>query len=159
MHRFESCALKFTHMRVFNVRLNRSTTAALVSLFETKWCINLSLSNVSHIDQQWQADLADMQGLSSENGGNNYILTCIDVLSGFAWAVPVRSKSTRNMVVAFKELFQIARPRVPQHGYKPITERSFSIGMSASYLVTSLYTTLLRIVIPMQLWLNGSIGR
>jgi transposase InsO family protein len=68
----------------------------------------------SNIDQQWQADLADMQGLSSENGGNNYILTCIDVLSRFAWAVPVRSKSTNHMVMAFKKLFQIARPRVPQ---------------------------------------------
>jgi hypothetical protein len=50
-----------------------------------------------HIDQQWQADLADMQALKSENGGNNYILTCIDVLSRFAWAVPVRSKSSKHM--------------------------------------------------------------
>ena len=37
-----------------------------------------------HVDQQWQADLADMQALKSEYGGNNYISTCIDVLSMFA---------------------------------------------------------------------------
>ena len=67
-----------------------------------------------HIDQQWQADLADMQALKSENGGNNYILTCIDVLSRFAWAVPVRSKSSKHMLAAMNKLFQIAQPRVPQ---------------------------------------------
>jgi hypothetical protein len=38
----------------------------------------------SNIDRQLQADLADMQSLSSENRGNNYILTAIYVLSGCA---------------------------------------------------------------------------
>jgi transposase InsO family protein len=55
-----------------------------------------------------------MQGLSSENGGNKYILTCIDVLLRFPWVVPERSKSTTQMVMAFQKLFQAARPRVPQ---------------------------------------------
>ena len=69
---------------------------------------------VGHIDQQWQADLADMQGLVAHNDKYNYILTVIDILSRFAWAVPVRSKSTKDMVVAFKRLFKEAQPRVPQ---------------------------------------------
>ena len=34
---------------------------------------------VKGIDVQWQADLADMQGLSRQNGGMKYLLTCIDV--------------------------------------------------------------------------------
>jgi hypothetical protein len=68
----------------------------------------------SNIDQEWHADVADMQGLSSENGGKNYILKCIDILSRLASAVPVRSKSTKHMVMACKKMFQIARPRVPQ---------------------------------------------
>ena len=35
---------------------------------------------VSGIDKQWQADLADMQSISSTNDGYRYLLTCIDVL-------------------------------------------------------------------------------
>jgi len=68
----------------------------------------------AQIDQQWQADLADMQNLSRSNGGNNFILTCVDVLSRYAWAVPVRSKSKKDMLVALKELFRLAKPRKPQ---------------------------------------------
>ena len=68
----------------------------------------------AQIDQQWQADLADMQKVSKSNEGMNYILTCIDVLSRYAWAVPVRSKSKKDMLTAFKELFRLAKPRKPQ---------------------------------------------
>jgi hypothetical protein len=69
---------------------------------------------VGHIDQQWQADLADMQTLAGDNDGFHYILTCIDILTRYAWAIPVRSKSTSDMVTAMKKLFQTAHPRVPQ---------------------------------------------
>ena len=34
---------------------------------------------VTGIDVQWQADLADMQGISRQNGGMRYLLTVIDV--------------------------------------------------------------------------------
>lgn len=66
---------------------------------------------VARIDQQWQADLADMQKLSKHNDGYNYILTCIDVLSKFAWAVPVKSKSAPDMLVAMNNLFSMTAPR------------------------------------------------
>lgn len=69
---------------------------------------------VSNIDQQWQADLADMQTLADENDGYRYILTCIDVLSRYSWAVPVRSKSSKDMLTAMKKLFKLAHPRRPQ---------------------------------------------
>ena len=55
-----------------------------------------------------------MQTLTSDNDGFRYILTCIDVLSRYAWAVPVRSKSVKDMLIAVKRLFEIAHPRVPQ---------------------------------------------
>ena len=69
---------------------------------------------VANIDQQWQADLADMQTLSTENDGYHYLLTVVDVLSRFAWVVPVRSKSAKDMLSAFKLLFRQSHPRVPQ---------------------------------------------
>ena len=39
---------------------------------------------VAGIDAQWQADLADMQGIARQNGGMRYLLTVIDVFSKFA---------------------------------------------------------------------------
>ena len=47
---------------------------------------------MARIDAQWQADLADMQVLASQNDGMRYILTVIDVFSKFAWSEPVHSK-------------------------------------------------------------------
>ncbi len=45
---------------------------------------------VGGIDRQWQADLADMQGLTKENDGYNYILTVIDIFSKYGWAIPIK---------------------------------------------------------------------
>ena len=69
---------------------------------------------VARVDQQWQADLADMQQLSEQNDGYRYLLTCIDVLSKFAWVIPVKSKDAKHMVAAMRALFRRARPRKPQ---------------------------------------------
>ena len=68
----------------------------------------------SGIDEQWQADLVDMQALSRANKGMKYLLTCIDVFSKFAWVVPIKAKSTAVMLDAFKQLFFDAAPRCPR---------------------------------------------
>ena len=69
---------------------------------------------VGRVDQQWQADLADMQKLADDNGGNKYILTCVDVLSRHAWVVPVRSKHAEHMLAAMRALLRKAQPRKPE---------------------------------------------
>jgi hypothetical protein len=69
---------------------------------------------VGRIDQQWQADLADMQAISRFNNGVHYILTVIDVFSKFAWVVPVKNKGAVEMADAFTELFKMAAPRKPE---------------------------------------------
>ncbi|RWS18941.1 hypothetical protein B4U80_00593, partial [Leptotrombidium deliense] len=65
---------------------------------------------VEGIDEQWQADLVDMQQFQSENNGNKYILTVIDVFSKYAWAEPVKNKSSANVVKAFTKIF---KDRIP----------------------------------------------
>ena len=45
---------------------------------------------VGGIYQRWQADLADMQAVSSKNKSSKYILTVNDVFSKYAWASPVK---------------------------------------------------------------------
>ena len=66
------------------------------------------------IDYQWQADLADMQSISRFNKGERYILTVIDVFSKFAWAIPVKTKGSKEMLEGFQTLFQKSDPRLPK---------------------------------------------
>jgi hypothetical protein len=69
---------------------------------------------VRGIDQQWQADLADMQSIAKSNDGIKYILTVIDVFSKYGWAIPVKNKGSTEMVQAFKNLLKISAPRKPE---------------------------------------------
>ena len=68
----------------------------------------------SGIDKQWQADLVDMAKLKHFNNGYRYILTCIDIFSKYAWAIPLKRKTAGDMVDAFKKLFKQAGNRSPQ---------------------------------------------
>ena len=45
---------------------------------------------VGGIDDQWPADLVDLQSLSKYNDGYKYLLTCVDIFSKFAGAVPLK---------------------------------------------------------------------
>ncbi|RWS21429.1 uncharacterized protein B4U80_03057, partial [Leptotrombidium deliense] len=65
---------------------------------------------VEGIDEQWQADLVDMQQFQNQNDGNKYILTVIDVFSKYAWAEPVKNKSANNIVKAFAKIY---KDRIP----------------------------------------------
>jgi len=64
---------------------------------------------VSSIDEQWQADLVDLQSLEKHNEGYRYLLTCIDLFSKFAWAIPLKSKTSENVKNAFIYIFQTGR--------------------------------------------------
>ena len=69
---------------------------------------------VGSIDKQWQAYLADMVGLQSDNNGNRYILTVIDLFSKYAWSVPVKNKDGKSIRDAFKLVLTSAKS--PQTG-------------------------------------------
>ena len=56
------------------------------------------------IGDLFQIDLVDLSSLASFNDGMRYLLTCIDVFSKRAWAVPVRRKSARDVVEAFQKI-------------------------------------------------------
>ena len=64
---------------------------------------------VGGIDHQWQADLVDVSRLAKFNEGNNFLLTCIDVLSKFAWVVPIPNKTGVTLVKAFQVIFKSGR--------------------------------------------------
>ena len=64
---------------------------------------------VSKIDQQWQADLADMQSLMKQNNMNRYLLCVIDVFSRFAWVIPIKNKMGKTLIQAFESIFKTSK--------------------------------------------------
>jgi transposase InsO family protein len=66
---------------------------------------------VSSIDDQWQADLVDMQKYKTQNKGMNYILTVIDIFSKFSWAIPIKNKTGNEVMKSFASIFKERVPR------------------------------------------------
>ena len=62
------------------------------------------------IDDLWQMDLMEMIPYSKINKGYKYILTCIDVFSRFARAIPIKSKSASEVNEAMKRMFANGHP-------------------------------------------------
>ena len=65
---------------------------------------------VYNIDDIWTADLMDEQKLSKYNKGYRYLLTVIDTFSKYAYVVPLKTKSSQEVIDAFEKLF---------HGHHP----------------------------------------
>ena len=61
---------------------------------------------VNAIDDQWQMDLADMNRIQSKNENHRYILTCIDILSRYAWARPLKTKQGPEVAKAIEDIFK-----------------------------------------------------
>ena len=55
-----------------------------------------------------------MSNISSYNDGIRYLLTCIDVFSKKAWAVPVRTNTGREVANAFEKILLDGTPNMVQ---------------------------------------------
>ena len=66
------------------------------------------------IGDLFQADLVDMSALARQNDGNRYLLTCIDVFSKRAWAIPLKTKSAESVKEAFEKIFEYENPNMIQ---------------------------------------------
>jgi len=62
----------------------------------------------------WQADIVFLPRYTAENDGYSCLLTVIDVLSKFAFAVPLKSKSSAAVINAFSSILKSSKG-------KPIT--------------------------------------
>lgn len=56
-------------------------------------------------DDLWQADVIEMRPYVRRNKSYNYVLTVIDVLSKYAWALPLKSKSGSEIASALSKIF------------------------------------------------------
>lgn len=70
---------------------------------------------VSGVDWQWESDLVDLSKLSRYNKGYKWLVTTIDVLSKYAWVVPIKDKTGKSLVQAFKKILKGGRKPVKLH--------------------------------------------
>ncbi|XP_033725180.1 uncharacterized protein LOC117315144 [Pecten maximus] len=54
--------------------------------------------------EEFQADLADVSNLSKQNDGIRFLLVVIDVFSRFLWVEPTKTKTTKDVLNAFRKI-------------------------------------------------------
>ena len=57
------------------------------------------------VDDIWIADLVDMSPYSRSDSGYKYLPTVIDVFSKYGWFVPLKTKTGKEVAMAFQKLF------------------------------------------------------
>jgi len=68
--------------------------------------------DIRALDETWQCDLVDMSAYASVNENYKFILTIIDNFSKYAFAVPLKTKSAKDVTAAMKSVF--LKGRYPQ---------------------------------------------
>ena len=61
---------------------------------------------VGGLDDQWVADLVEVQPLAKWNGGIRYLLTMVDGLSKYAWVQPLKNRMGSALVQAFDTILK-----------------------------------------------------
>lgn len=61
------------------------------------------------IDDLWQIDLVEMGMFEKENNGFRFLLTVIDTFSKYAWALPIRNKSSIEVEKAMETILKEGR--------------------------------------------------
>lgn len=64
---------------------------------------------VTDIDDQWSADLMDMNKFANYNDGFTYILVVIDVLSKYLWMRPLKNKKGVSVANALRDILLAGR--------------------------------------------------
>lgn len=98
---------------------------------------------IKGIDDLWQADLADLSGLSHYNDGVRYILVVIDSFSKFMWVQPIKRKTADVVHAAIKLVFEDAEPRKPVNfmvdkggEFRNSTLKKFMVDLNVNFYTT-----------------------
>ena len=85
---------------------------------------------VGGLDDQWVADLVEVQPLAKYNRGIRYLLTVLDVLSKYAWVQPLKAKTGVALVKAFDKILKQGRQpnRLQTDRGTEVTIARFNVG-------------------------------
>ena len=56
------------------------------------------------LNEIWSVDLADLQQLAIQNGGMGYLFVAVDVLSGYLWMHPMKTKTSKDCKEALQRI-------------------------------------------------------
>jgi len=70
--------------------------------------------NIYGKNDLWQADLVEMIPFSRKNSGYKYILCVIDCFTKFAWAIPLKSKTAKEVANAMSKILHTRTPKLMQ---------------------------------------------
>jgi hypothetical protein len=70
--------------------------------------------NVYGKNDLWQADLVEMIPYSKQNKGHKYILCVIDCFTKFAWVIPLKSKTAKEVSSAMSKILLKRTPKLLQ---------------------------------------------
>ena len=82
-------------------------------------------------DEQWAADLVDVQKLKKQNKGVNYLLTVVDVFSKYAWSYPSSKRRDSRRPRLWRRYSKPARERLKNS--RRTTGRNFTTNTSPKY--------------------------
>lgn len=61
------------------------------------------------VDYQWDVDTANMENYKKQNDGYGFFLLAIDILSKYVWTAALYTRTGKEMVTAFKQIFEQGR--------------------------------------------------
>jgi transposase InsO family protein len=64
---------------------------------------------MSSLDEQWDADIMDMQKFASKNRGYRYLAVFIDIFSRYIWVEPMKTKRNDEMLKVIHRIFKKGR--------------------------------------------------
>ena len=70
-----------------------------------KYRFRRNKTTVMSIGNQYQADLCDRSRFSKYKDDMKFLLTCIDCFSKFAWVLPIKNKTSQEIVRVLKIIF------------------------------------------------------
>lgn len=63
------------------------------------------------IDEIWEADLVDLTEFQSKNQGYKFLLNVIDAMSKFAFSIPLKNKTSKEIVRGFEKILKESKRR------------------------------------------------
>src|SRR5436190_7643162 len=80
-------------------------------------------------DDLWEADVVEMRPYARFNKGHNYILTMIDILTKYAWAVPLKTKGGAEVARAIATIL-LADGRRPTNLHTDRGKEFYNVEMT-----------------------------
>ena len=111
---YDSVKQSFPQLTIKYVREWLSAQKPYSLLRSAKYKFKRNRVLVASVNEEFQADLLDVRNLSTSNKNVRFLLTVVDVLSKYAYAIPLKNKTAHAVRNAFAQIFKERVPAIVQ---------------------------------------------